>query len=67
MKMEGEINLHMIESRIQNIIVLDVVKNKQLAVKTKLFNNKIREHCKYGCLTRNTSSAYHLVWILLRL
>lgn len=33
-----------IEARLQNIIDLDKVKNKQLAIKTKVLNNKLQQY-----------------------
>lgn len=36
----------LIEVRIQNIIDLDIAKNKQLAIKTKGLNSKLQQHGK---------------------
>lgn len=33
-----------IEARLQNIIDLDKIKNKQLAIKTKVLNNKLQQY-----------------------
>lgn len=41
--MDIEINMRMAESRIQSIINFDQLKNKQIAVKTKILNEKLAQ------------------------